>query len=46
MLEITDHEENEIKKCLNCGTIYNLKSSMPELCWVCGCPTDEVINEI
>lgn len=38
-------KQTEIKKCKNCGTIYNLKTEMPEICWACGLPTDEVIGE-
>lgn len=33
-------------KCENCGVIYTLKSGAPELCWICGMPTEERINGI
>ena len=34
----------ETEECVNCGTLYTLKKGMPELCWVCGMPTDEKIE--
>lgn len=40
-------EEIKSEKCLNCGTNYYLKVGAPELCWICGMPTDEKIeNEL
>lgn len=37
-------EEAEPTKCKNCGTIYSLKKGAPEICWVCGLPTDEEVK--
>lgn len=34
------------EKCINCGVIYTLKLGKPEICWVCGLPTEEEIDEI
>jgi len=38
-------KQQEIKMCVNCGTIYNIKSEMPEICWACGMPTKEKPDE-
>ncbi|GEM_PF-5341000 len=40
-----ENQERLIKKCVNCGTEYNLKGGMPEICWACGMPTDERPDE-
>jgi hypothetical protein len=39
-------EIEESVRCLNCGVIYTLKSGCPEMCWICGMPTEEQINGI
>jgi len=36
-----EKQETLSVKCKNCGVIYTLKSGAPEICWICGCPTDE-----
>ena len=36
----------ESVKCKNCGLIYTLKKGAPEICWNCGLPVQEEINEI
>ena len=38
----------EIKKvhCKNCSASYVLKKGAPEICWICGMPVEEEINEI
>lgn len=38
--------EPKTKECANCGSLYTLKKGPPDICWVCGLPTEEKINEI
>ena len=33
------------EECVNCGTKYTIKKGMPEICWLCGMPTRENIND-
>ena len=39
-------ENIKTEKCVNCGCTYALKTGIPKLCWICGLPTGEKINEI
>jgi len=39
-----EREEPKTEECINCGTKYSLWSGAPEICWVCGAPTGEKIE--
>ncbi|MFW5895226.1 MAG: hypothetical protein ACOCT9_00630 [archaeon] len=37
---IQEIEDEERKKCIHCGSLYQLKKGKPEICWVCGQKTE------
>jgi len=38
-------DEIKSERCINCDTIYTFKKGMPKICWICGFPTDERIED-
>jgi hypothetical protein len=39
-----NEQEIESVTCKNCGCGYTLNKGAPELCWICGLPTNEKIE--